>query len=55
MAQHFQEYATETNRSLVRSTFARYREAKFVDVPESDQETLARYPGTFDCLSAAPR
>ncbi len=42
-------YTTEVNRGLVRSTFARYREEKFADVPESDQEFLARYPATLAC------
>jgi choloylglycine hydrolase len=52
---HSERYTTELNRALVRSTFARYREAKFVDLPESDQEYLAGYPGTFECRSAASR
>ncbi len=51
VARHFREYTTETNRALVRSTFARYRDAQFVDVPESEQESLARYPATLECVA----
>ena len=50
-----EELTTDLNRALVRSTFARYREAKFADVPESDQEFLARYPATLKCQPAASR
>lgn len=51
VARDFQEYTTEMNRALVRSTFTRYREAQFVDVPDVEQETVARYPATTECAT----
>jgi len=49
VSKRFEAYSTELNRNLVRKTFARYREIKFMDLPEPAQEYLVRYPGKLEC------
>ena len=51
----FEEYTTELNRALVKGTFARYREAKLMDLSETAQEYLARFPEMLECGTAAPK
>lgn len=53
-AARFVAYQTQLNRTLVRATFERYRDQKFIDLPERVQETLARYPESLPCAPAAP-
>ena len=48
-------YTPEINGALVRSTFARYRDQHFADVPAADQDLLARYPSTLVCQPAPAR
>jgi len=43
-AGRFVDYTTELNRALVRGTFAHYRDAKFIELPQPVQEHLAAIP-----------
>ncbi|HVO77156.1 MAG TPA: linear amide C-N hydrolase [Candidatus Bathyarchaeia archaeon] len=51
----FTEYTTGLNGAMVKRTFAKYREAKFMDLSGAAQEYLAGYPATLQCGAGAEK